>query len=82
MKRTFEVTVKFNTKNEKVIECITREFDPGTADENGIAKMRYTGNINSKSDPNASVERGMKHRLNFWNELKRNYTIIDINEIG
>ena len=78
--KKFIVTVKFNLTNKEVVNCIMNNFDYDKINNEGIIEMIYTSKGNKNSTEETAIK-GMKKYLNFWDSLKKGYTILGAKEI-
>lgn len=78
--KKFKVTVQFDLKNERVVNCLMNNFDLDNMDDNGIIEMHYTSKGNANSNEQTAMN-GMKKTLNSFVNLKRGFKIIDAREV-
>lgn len=78
--KKFKVTVQFDLKNEKVVECLMNNFDIDNMDDNGVVEMHYTSKGN-KNSTEQSARNGMKKKLSFFEGFKRGYKILGAREV-
>lgn len=78
--RKFKVTVKFDLKNERVVNCLMINFDLDNMDDEGVIEMWYTSKGNSTSTEETAMK-GMRKILNSFPSLKRGFTILGAREV-
>ena len=76
--RRFKVTVRFDLKNEKVVNCLMNNFSLDEMSEDGTVEMSYRGN--SKSSEQTAIA-GIKKILNTYESFKRGFQILGAREI-
>lgn len=78
--KKFKVTVKFDLKNERVVDCLMANFDLDNMSDDGVVEMWYTSKGNSRSTEETAIK-GMRKILNFFEGLKRGFVILGAREV-
>lgn len=78
--KKFKVTVQFDLKNERVVNCLMVNFDLDNMDDNGIVEMWYTNKGNSTSTEESAMK-GMRKILNSFPSFKRGFKILGAREV-
>lgn len=78
--KKFKVTVQFDLKNPKVVNCLMINFDLDNMDDSGVVEMWYTSRGNKNSNEETAIK-GMKKILNSFPSLKRGFKILGAREV-